>query len=51
MENFLFKDLILKGYDEHGNTVGQAEIIVHPQRLQWELNEDVQVGFFKVHQS
>uniref|UniRef100_A0A914ENB6 carnitine O-palmitoyltransferase n=1 Tax=Acrobeloides nanus TaxID=290746 RepID=A0A914ENB6_9BILA len=42
MENFLLKDLILHGYDENGNTRGTPEVCVQPQRLRWELNEEVQ---------
>uniref|UniRef100_A0A914BZZ4 carnitine O-palmitoyltransferase n=1 Tax=Acrobeloides nanus TaxID=290746 RepID=A0A914BZZ4_9BILA len=42
MEFILLKDLIEQGYDENGNTKGQPEIIVQPERLQWTLDSEVQ---------
>lgn len=42
MEYVLLKDLCVQGYDDAGNTVGNVEYIVKPERLKWNLGSEVQ---------
>jgi hypothetical protein len=41
MEYCLLKDLFQQGYDADGNTIGEVAVTVQPERLQWELNDDL----------
>lgn len=45
VEYVVFKDHQEVGYTDNGDCKGQAEVVVHPTRLKWDLNEEVQVIF------
>lgn len=46
VEYVLLKDYCVNGYKENGDCQGEAEVIVHPTRLKWELDDDIQVNFY-----
>lgn len=48
MEYCLLMDLVRRGYDETGNTTGTPESILQPEKLQWSLDDEVQVEFFLI---
>lgn len=48
MEYTLLKDYCVRGYDEKGNCTGEVESVCHPERLKWNLDEDVQVCYTRV---
>lgn len=45
MEYTLLKDYCVRGYDEKGDCTGEVESVCHPERLKWNLDEDVQVCY------
>ena len=42
MEYILLNDLFRQGYDKDGNTVGIKDCILAPERLKWQLDDEVQ---------
>lgn len=44
MEYVILNDF-RQGYAPNGDCNGEATVLVHPERLSWALDEEVQVGF------
>lgn len=42
IEYIMLMDLIRQGYDKDGNTIGSKECVMAPERLKWQLDDDVQ---------
>ena len=45
MEWCLLQDLMAYGYDENGNTKGEPQVKIQPERLKWDIPEAAVVGF------
>lgn len=44
MEYCAFQDVFKRGYDNSGNTVGEVDQIPRVEKLQWEINYDLEVS-------
>ncbi|KAI1727732.1 choline/Carnitine o-acyltransferase domain-containing protein [Ditylenchus destructor] len=41
VEYVLLKDYCVRGYDDNGNCKGEANVVMHPERLKWSLDQDI----------
>jgi len=42
VEYVLLKDYCVRGYKENGDCTGEVESIVHPERLKWQIDEEIE---------